>query len=56
MSWNEIEGAVSLKAFPMGPQKMLCIDVSTWGGKDRLDEIEQAMASSVERLKSALTT
>lgn len=56
LSWPEIEGAVALKAFSMGPQQMLCIDVLTWGGKVRLDEIEQAMASSLERLKSALTT
>ncbi len=56
LRWPEIEGAVALKAFSMGPQKMLCIDVLTWGSKDRLDAIEQAMASSLERLKSALTT
>jgi hypothetical protein len=55
LSWTEIEGAVALKAFSMGSQKMLCLDVLTWGGKDRLDEIEQTMASSLERLKSALT-
>ncbi len=56
LSWPEIEGAVALKAFSMGPQKMLCIDVLTWGGKVRLDEIERTMASSLERLKSTLAT
>ena len=56
LSWNEIEGAVALKAFSMGPQKGLCIDVLTWGSKDRLDAVERTMASSLERLKSALAT
>ncbi len=56
LSWPEIEGAVALKAFSMGPQKMLCIDVLAWGGKVRLDEIERTMASSLERLKSTLAT
>lgn len=56
LSWTELEGAMALKAFSLGPQKMLAIDVVTWAGNARLDEIEQAMASALERLKSALTT
>lgn len=55
LSWNEIEGAVALKAFSMGPQKMLGVDVSTWGDEARLADIEKSMSSSLERLKSALT-
>ncbi len=55
LSWTEIEGAVALKAFSLGPQKVLCIDVVTWAEKNRLDEIEPTMASSLERLKLALT-
>ena len=56
LSWPAIEGAVAMKAFSLGPQKVLGVDVSTWGAKDRLDEIEPAMESSLERLKSALAT
>jgi uncharacterized protein YndB with AHSA1/START domain len=56
LSWEEIEGAVALKAFSMGPQRMLAVDVSTWGGDadDRLEAIEQVMAGSLERLKTEL--
>ena len=56
LSWTEIEGALALKAFSLGSQKVLAIDVVTWAGKGPLDEIAHTMESSLERLKSALTS
>jgi hypothetical protein len=56
LSWKEIQGALELKAFAMGPQRILCIRGCGWGLRaEEAKEIEEQMERAVERLASALT-
>jgi uncharacterized protein YndB with AHSA1/START domain len=55
LSWDEIHGVLELKAFSMGPQKMLCVRGCGWGlSAERAKELEAQMEQAVERLSSAL--
>lgn len=56
LSWEEIHGALELKAFPMGPAgKVVCVRVTSWGlDAARAAEIEQRMGTTLERLAAVL--
>ena len=55
LSWEEIRGAIGLKAFNMGPQKMVGIHGCGWGmSAERAQEIENQMDAALERLAAAL--
>ena len=55
LSWEEIRGAIGLKAFNMGPQKMVGIHGCGWGmSAGRAQEIEKQMDAALERLAAAL--
>jgi uncharacterized protein YndB with AHSA1/START domain len=56
LSWDEIHGVLELKAFSMGPQKMLCVRGCGWGlSAEKAKEVESQMGRAVERLASALS-
>jgi uncharacterized protein YndB with AHSA1/START domain len=56
LSWDEIHGVLELKAFSMGPQKMLCIRGCGWGlSVERAKELEGQVERAIERLATALT-
>jgi uncharacterized protein YndB with AHSA1/START domain len=56
LGWDEIHGVLELKAFSMGPQKMLCVRGCGWGlSAEKAKELEGQMERAVERLASALT-
>jgi uncharacterized protein YndB with AHSA1/START domain len=55
LGWDEIHGVLELKAFSMGPQKMLCVRGCGWGlSAEKAKELEGQMERAVERLASAL--
>jgi uncharacterized protein YndB with AHSA1/START domain len=55
LSWDEIRGALGLKAFTMGPQKMIGVHGCGWGlSAERAREIEQQMERALERLAAEL--
>ena len=55
LGWDEIHGVLELKAFSMGPQKMLCMRGCGWGlSAEKAKELEVQMERAVERLASAL--
>ena len=55
LSWDEIHGALELKAFSMGPQKMLCLRGCGWGlSAEKAKELDAQMDRAVERLVAAL--
>jgi hypothetical protein len=55
LAWDEIHGALELKAFPLGPQKVLCIRGCGWGfSAEKAKAIEAQMERALERLASAL--
>jgi uncharacterized protein YndB with AHSA1/START domain len=57
LSWTEVRGVLGLKAFKMGPQKMLAVHGSGWGmPPERAKELEQQMERALESLAQALTT
>ncbi len=57
LGWDEIRGALELKAFSMGSQKMLCVHGCGWGlSPERSKEIEQQMERALERLAAALSS
>ncbi len=56
LSWDEIHGVLELKAFSMGPQKILCVRGCGWGlSAEKAKEREGQMERAVDRLASALT-
>ena len=56
IAWDEIRGVLELKAFSMGPQRILCVRGCGWGlAADRAKEVEQQMERAVERLAKVLT-
>jgi uncharacterized protein YndB with AHSA1/START domain len=56
-SWTEERAVLGLKAFPMGPQKMLAVHYSSWGtAADRAKVLEQQMERALESLAQALGT
>jgi uncharacterized protein YndB with AHSA1/START domain len=55
LSWNEIRGVLELKAFSMGPQKMLCVRGCGWGlNAEKAKELEAQMERAIERLAAVL--
>jgi uncharacterized protein YndB with AHSA1/START domain len=55
LSWDEIHGVLELKAFAMGPQRMLCVRACGWGlSAERARELEAQMERAVERLAAVL--
>jgi uncharacterized protein YndB with AHSA1/START domain len=55
LGWDEIRGALELKAFSMGPQKILCVHGCGWGlSAEKARELEGQMGRAVDRLLSAL--
>lgn len=56
LAWNEIHGVLELKAFSMGPQRVLCVRACGWGlAEERAVELERIMERALERLAEALT-
>jgi uncharacterized protein YndB with AHSA1/START domain len=52
---DEIHGVLELKAFSMGPQKILCVRGCGWGlPEEKAKELEAQMELAVERLAAAL--
>jgi uncharacterized protein YndB with AHSA1/START domain len=57
LSWDEIRGALELKAFSTGPQKMIAVHGCGWGmSAARAKEIEEQMERALERLAEVLGT
>lgn len=57
LSWPEIHGVLGLKAFNMGPQKMVGVHGCGWGlTAERAKEIESQMDRALETLAQALST
>ena len=55
LGWEEIRGVLELKAFAMGPQKMVCVRGCGWGlAAAKAKKIEEEMDRAVERLASLL--
>jgi uncharacterized protein YndB with AHSA1/START domain len=55
LGWDEIHGVLELKAFSMGPQKILCVRGCGWGlAAEQAKELEVQMERAVERLASML--
>jgi uncharacterized protein YndB with AHSA1/START domain len=51
LSWKEISGALELKGFSMGPQKMLGVRVTLWNSDSAANSgIKARMEAAVERL------
>lgn len=51
LSWKEIGGALELKGFSMGPQKMMGVRVTLWNWESGANsEIKARMEAAVERL------
>jgi uncharacterized protein YndB with AHSA1/START domain len=55
LGWDEIRGVLELKAFSMGPQKMVSLHGCGWGlSAARGKEIEEQMQRALERLAEVL--
>jgi uncharacterized protein YndB with AHSA1/START domain len=55
LSWDEIHGALELKAFSMGPQKMVSVHGCGWGlSPVRAKEIEQQLERALASLSQVL--
>ena len=51
VSWDEIGGVLELKAFSMGPQRVVCLRGFSWLLKaEEMAEIEQKLQRALERL------
>lgn len=56
LSWEEIHGVLELKAFSMGPQKMLAVRGCGWGWPAaEAREVQGRMEEALERLVQALS-
>ena len=57
LSWAAREAVLGLKAFRMGPQQMLALDLSTWSASPTgLDRVAADMQEVLTRLTSSLRT
>jgi len=56
VSWDEIDGALEIKAFDMGPNgRAVCLRGCGWGmGPDEARRIESEMEAALERLAAQL--
>jgi uncharacterized protein YndB with AHSA1/START domain len=51
VSWNEISGVLELKAFSMGPQRVVCLRGFSWRlNAEEIAQLEKKMSAAVERL------
>jgi len=51
LSWDEVGGVLELKAFPMGPQRVVCLRGMSWRlNADETAALEQKLTRAVERL------
>jgi uncharacterized protein YndB with AHSA1/START domain len=55
LGWDEIHGVLELKAFSMGPEKILCVRGCGWGlSAEKAKEIEAHVERAVGRLAAVL--
>jgi hypothetical protein len=55
LGWDEIHGVLELKAFSMGPQKILCVRGCGWGlSAEKAKEIEAHVERAILRLVAVL--
>lgn len=55
LEWNDKEALLGLKAFNMGPQQMLALDLSTWAeNPGDLDVVAAQLHQALQRLHSSL--
>jgi uncharacterized protein YndB with AHSA1/START domain len=51
LSWDEVGGVLELKAFPMGPARVVAVRVMSWRlNADETVQLEKKMSAAVERL------
>jgi uncharacterized protein YndB with AHSA1/START domain len=51
LSWDEVGGVLELKAFPMGPQRVVGVRVMSWGlNAAKIAQLEKKISAAVERL------
>lgn len=51
LAWDEQQAVLGLKAFRMGPQQMLALDLSTWSEAPQdLEALDGALRSALQRL------
>ena len=51
LAWDEVGGVLELKAFPMGPQRVVGVRVMSWGlNAEEIAQLEKKMSAAVERL------
>ncbi len=56
LDWPDQDAVLGLKAFRMGPQQMLALDMSTWSAQPRnLDGIASQMRDALSRLVALLS-
>ncbi len=53
VSWEEMKAVLALKAFNLGPQRMLCLQMCSWDPPEgRVIEVQRWLQESVERLQN----
>ncbi len=51
LSWKELGGVLALKAFAMGPKRMVALDFNAWDlDAARADEVAEVLGGALERL------
>jgi hypothetical protein len=57
LAWPAVEGVMGLKAFRMGPQTVVALDLSTWSRKPdaQAQQPEADLRAALQRLTSALS-
>jgi uncharacterized protein YndB with AHSA1/START domain len=51
LSWDEVGGVLELKAFPMGPRRVVGVRVMSWGlNAEEMAQLKKKMSAAVERL------
>jgi hypothetical protein len=51
LSWDEVGGVLELKAFPIGPQRVVGVRVMSWRlNADEMAQLEKKIIATVERL------
>ena len=54
LTWDALEAVVGLKAFAMGPSKMVALDFSAWSGKTDVADVEARLGRALDRLSANL--
>jgi hypothetical protein len=56
VSWDDENLALELKAFSMGPQRMVAVRATGWGvSEERMAALETELDAAVERLARAMS-